>query len=271
MEQPLILHFAMILEICVSGKDFTILSSTLLILCKFLSDSDDPKLLVSKNFTFSYRTYNFLPKIEDLARAHFPDLLSIVELERKTQLLFVNTQPGIDPPESLPPNIINVGGIQIVAPKPLSIEIESFINASGSGAVLFSFGTNFKSSMLTEQKQLAFIGAFKRFPQYNFIWKFDVGEISPNAELPKNLLIKSWVNQNDILAHKKIVAFISHMGLLSTHETKFWGKPVVGIPIFIDQHRVSNFHDLRTFSRNFKHFLLLEHVPNGKEWLRSKS
>jgi glucuronosyltransferase len=93
--------------------------------------------------------------------------------------------------------------------------------------------------MLTDLKQSAFIEAFKKLPQYRFVWKFDAENLVPNIELPKNLLIKSWVNQNDVLANPKVVAFISHCGLLSTHETKWWGKPIVGIPIFIDQHRVS--------------------------------
>lgn len=112
-----------------------------------------------------------------------------------------------------------------------------FIESSKKGTVLFSLGTNVRSEFLDTEKKKAFIDAFKKFPNYNFIWKY---ESNLNLQLPSNVMIQPWVKQNDILAHPKVVAFISHCGLLSTQEAAWYGTPVIGIPFFADQYRVSH-------------------------------
>lgn len=45
---------------------------------------------------------------------------SIKELSRKTAIILVNSDNAIDLPEPLQPNMIQVGGLQIVDAKPLS-------------------------------------------------------------------------------------------------------------------------------------------------------
>ncbi|XP_030246713.1 UDP-glucuronosyltransferase 2B13-like, partial [Drosophila navojoa] len=42
--------------------------------------------------------------------------------------------------------------------------------------------------------------------------------------------------QPDILAHPNVKLFITHGGLLSTIESIYFGKPVLGLPVFYDQH-----------------------------------
>lgn len=157
------------------------------------------------------------------------------DLDKRTALMLVNSNPVIDFPESIPPNIIQVGGLQIKDPKPLPEDLEDFISKGKKGAVIMALGTNIRSDELGQNKIDMILEAFRQFPDYNFLWKFETTD--KLTKLPANVKISSWLPQNDILAHPKIKLFISHAGLLSSTEATWWGVPIVGIPFLADQHR----------------------------------
>ena len=45
----------------------------------------------------------------------------------------------------------------------------------------------------------------------------------------------SWLPQNDLLAHKDIKAFVSHVGHNILYESAYHGVPVVAVPLISDQ------------------------------------
>lgn len=164
-----------------------------------------------------------------------PNLPDVQTLLQKIILALCNTHFSIEKLEPLPPNIIPVGGLQIQEPKTLDTDLLQFVEKAKKGVVLFSLGTNMKSEFMDEIHRKAFVEAFAQLPNYNFIWKY---ESDLGIPLPPNVKTLGWVRQNDILAHPKTKAFISHCGLLGTQEASWYGIPIVGIPFFADQHRV---------------------------------
>lgn len=118
--------------------------------------------------------------------------------------------------------------------------MENFFSSSNKGVVLFSLGSNFRSEHMTTRKQKLFIDVFSEFQDYNFLWKFESNITA--AELPKNIQIRSWLPQSDILAHPKLKALITHNGLLSTHEAIWRGVPIIGMPFGMDQNKVKQIY-----------------------------
>lgn len=115
--------------------------------------------------------------------------------------------------------------------------MEKFISEGKNGAVLFSLGTNIKSDQLGAMAQIKILEALEQIPEYNFLWKFESDTLPVNPS--KNVLVRPWLPQNDLLGHPKIKLFITHSGGLSTTEASWYGVPLVAIPFMVDQHRVS--------------------------------
>ena len=54
--------------------------------------------------------------------------------------------------------------------------------------------------------------------------------------LSSNIRVVQWLPQNDLLAHKDIKAFVSHVGHNSLYEAAYHGVPLVPFPLGADQH-----------------------------------
>lgn len=83
---------------------------------------------------------------------------------------------------------------------------------------------------MSDDKKQAIYSALAKLKE-KVIWKWDE-ELSVDDN---KFMVRKWLPQDDILAHRNVKLFITHGGLLSCTESILRGKPVVGIPIFGDQ------------------------------------
>ncbi|XP_058461853.1 UDP-glycosyltransferase UGT5-like [Malaya genurostris] len=171
----------------------------------------------------------------EIYQKNFPDPKpTLNELKKKAvSAVLLNNHFSLSYPRPYVTGMIEVGGMHINRnPNPLPVDIQSFMDNATEGVIYFSMGSNIKSKDLPLDKREAFLNAFSKLKQ-KVLWKWE-DENMPSK--PDNVLIQSWWPQNDILAHPNVRIFVTHGGLLSTMEALYHGVPVIGIPIFGDQH-----------------------------------
>jgi len=87
--------------------------------------------------------------------------------------------------------------------------VESFIAKSDTGFIYISLGTVVVLDELPQTIKSMFFNAIRKFPNIQFLWKWD-GKLKPsNEEMPKNLLIKNWFRQQDLFGMIKHKPFIN--------------------------------------------------------------
>ncbi|CAH1722098.1 unnamed protein product [Aphis gossypii] len=111
-------------------------------------------------------------------------------------LVFVNRHFITDAPSPIPTNVINVGGIHLKEPKKLPKDILEFIEQSPHGVIYFTFGSTIKMSSIPEHIKKVLIEAFAEIPQ-RVLWKYE----NELEKIPKNMMIKKWLPQRDILCN----------------------------------------------------------------------
>ncbi|KAK5648761.1 hypothetical protein RI129_003653 [Pyrocoelia pectoralis] len=178
--------------------------------------------------------YISIPRQTAITRAVFGQgmIPPLDEIERNISLLLVNTDPVLDYPMALTPNIIPVGGLHIKPAKSLPQDFEAIYNKAKDGVIVFSLGTNVKSNILNKNHTDAFLKVFSTLKQV-VIWKFETGELE---NVPQNVFIRKWLPQNDLIGHSNTKLFITHFGGLGTQEAMYHGVPMVGFPVYVDQH-----------------------------------
>ncbi|XP_068692104.1 UDP-glucuronosyltransferase 2A3-like [Montipora foliosa] len=142
---------------------------------------------------------------------------------------------GLENPRPLPPNTRVVGPFLPGPPKPLSDELEQFMQRSGDdGVILVSFGSIVGDLFgINESVWQMMAEAFAKVPQ-KVIWKLKLQGTS-RISLSENVKLLSWLPQNDILAHHKTRLFIAHAGMNGILESTYHGVPMICSPFFGDQ------------------------------------
>jgi len=181
-----------------------------------------------------HRIVVHLPNMRKVFKKYFPNAKKTMEeVMDSFSLILLGQHFSLSYPRPYMPNMIEVGGMQIShKPKPLPEDIKQFIEGSPNGVIYFSMGSNVKSKDLPQETRDTLLKTFAKLKQ-RVLWKFEDDEMPGK---PANVLIKKWYPQPDILAHPNVKLFITHGGLLSTTESVYFGKPVLGLPCFYDQH-----------------------------------
>ena len=109
--------------------------------------------------------------------------------------------------------------------------MKDFLDGATDGAILFSLGSNAKSTFLPKEKVEIILKVFSSLKQ-RVVMKWEADTLEGQ---PKNVFISKWLPQDDVLAHPNIKLFISHCGLGGVVEAKYHAVPIVGLPLFGDQ------------------------------------
>ncbi|XP_015126427.1 UDP-glucuronosyltransferase 2B31 isoform X2 [Diachasma alloeum] len=171
---------------------------------------------------------------EGVLRKHFGDNVPRIEdLRLRISIMFLNTHPLLHYPRPMNPNVVQIGGFRMgMMNKTLPQELKIILDDAKQGFIYFSLGSTINSSQVKPAILERIIGAFSEMP-YLIVWKFD-GDSLPHK--PSNVLIQKWIPQHGVLAHPNIKLFIYQGGLQSSEEAIECGVPLLGIPVFVDQH-----------------------------------
>jgi glucuronosyltransferase len=159
-----------------------------------------------------------------------PDLR---ELADNTSLIFVNQHFSFSGVKPLPVNVVEIGGIHIQeSPKSLPADLQQLLDNAEHGVIFVSFGSIINSQGMPLSKKQEIVEAFKLLPQ-TILWKWENDSLTAMA---KNVHIRSWLPQIDILCHSNVKAFMSHGGLMGTSEGVYCQTPTIVTPIYGDQY-----------------------------------
>ncbi|XP_050095496.1 UDP-glycosyltransferase UGT5-like [Anopheles aquasalis] len=182
------------------------------------------------------RSWYYMPRQEAMAAKYFsflPGPLPLVgDLERQVSVILLNSYAPLTTARARVPGLVPVGGLHIKEPKRLPAELQTFVDEAEHGVIYFSLGTNLRSADMPPEKLAIILRVFGSMKQ-RVVWKFEDERI---ASLPANVLVRNWLPQSDILGHRNVKVFITHGGLLGTQEGVHRAVPMVGIPIYCDQH-----------------------------------
>ncbi|XP_055472705.1 UDP-glucuronosyltransferase 1-2 isoform X3 [Psammomys obesus] len=181
-------------------------------------------------WTLKYICHISFAPYESLASELLNKEVSLVEVLSYASVWLFRGDFVFDYPRPIMPNMVFIGGINCANRKPLSQEFEAYVNASGEhGIVVFSLGS--MVSEIPQKKAMEIAEALGRIPQ-TVLWRY-TGTRPSN--LAKNTILVKWLPQNDLLAHPKARAFITHSGSHGVYEGICNGVPMVMMPLFGDQ------------------------------------
>lgn len=206
-------------------------------------------LIISLRYRYLY--WQYLKGQERALKKFFPHAkLSIHELPKNIDLAIECVSPVYGYMRPLLPNTKQIPFLHVNPPKPLSKDLQDYLDSNPRGTIYISFGSTIQGVDI-DDCFLTKIARVLDTLDYNVIWKYESDSMPFK---PKNVKILSWAPQADILAHKNIKLYIFQGGIQSFDESLTRGVPVLVIPFFSDQDK--NAHIIETLGvgkRMFRH------------------
>uniref|UniRef100_U9UCE8 UDP-Glycosyltransferase/glycogen phosphorylase n=1 Tax=Rhizophagus irregularis (strain DAOM 181602 / DAOM 197198 / MUCL 43194) TaxID=747089 RepID=U9UCE8_RHIID len=189
-----------------------------------------------------YLTYPFINRLNDARKQiNVESVFTSAGRLLRTSLVLVDTFFGFEVPQTLPPNIQEIGPVMSEEYPSLTPELDDFLN--GHKRVLYvSFGTRFFTTIENNNKLLkAFIEAIDKKIIDGVIWTLVLtskDDFSPTLNLidgtaiqtssilnnkHPHIHISKFGPQFSILNHNNTKLFLSHGGTISCHESLYTG------------------------------------------------
>lgn len=213
---PALPSFAPLLQSWSSMNDITIISRFRNLLMYLFMDE------------FLYSTF---PQNTTLLKTYAPEFENWYDLVKLSELFITTNDHHLGALFPYMPNYISAAGLPTSKAKQLTDDLEKLVQASNDGVILLSFGSS--ASFFPSDVVAKFFEAFSTLKQ-TVVTRFDAPK---NVTIPKNVKLLSWLPQNDLLGHPKTKLFITHCGNSGQHEALYHAVPMIGFPLFAEQHR----------------------------------
>ncbi|XP_054628202.1 UDP-glucuronosyltransferase 2B31-like [Dunckerocampus dactyliophorus] len=203
-----------------------------------------PGVELTDNMTFTERIENMMyyfftrwqiwyvsdSTYKPFVHRYFGPDVHYMELFQAADIWLMRNDFTFEFPRPTMPNVVYMAGFQCKPSKPLSKELEDFVQSSGEhGVIVMTLGTLVAD--LPEDITDGIAAAFARLPQ-KVIWRHQGKRPST---LGNNTLLLDWLPQNDLLGHPKTKVFVAHGGTNGVQEAIYHGVPLVGLPLMFDQ------------------------------------
>lgn len=203
-----------------------------------------PGAELTDKMTFSERVKNILyyfftcfqiwyvaePNYKPFVHRYFGNDVHYMELFQAADIWLMRNDFTFEFPRPTMPNVVYMSGFQCKPSKPLSKELEDFVQSSGEhGVIVMTLGT--LVGKLPEDITEEIAAGFAQLPQ-KVIWRHKGKRPST---LGNNTLLLDWLPQNDLLGHPKTRVFVAHGGTNGLQEAIYHGVPLVGLPLMFDQ------------------------------------
>ncbi|XP_025108681.1 UDP-glucuronosyltransferase 2B10-like [Pomacea canaliculata] len=196
-------------------------------------------LPLGQHMTFAERLNNFLSYVslymghplcpENAVELYAPEMpyIPMTMLGAKAEVYLSENDHFLDYPRPSLPNTKVIGGIAASPAKPLSADLQEFMDNAKHGVVIVSFG-----SLVLDLPEGAFSKLLSALESVPMKVVFRANRTSPD---PGRILIMPWIPQNDLLAHPNSKVLVTHCGASSQAQALYHAVPMLSIPLFYDQ------------------------------------